>query len=99
MEGALGAFVGQLAATPLASRVVVRGTGIFLNRGSPTARCPRAVLACLTPDQTERRLDGDNGHPLVLSRIELRIGTDPWRKRMFVATSHITAGAAEQFGL
>ena len=38
-----------------------------------------------------------------LSTIELRIGDAPgmtrWRKRLFVATSHITADAAEYFGL
>ena len=38
-----------------------------------------------------------------LSTIELHIGTEPgmsrWRKRLFVATSHITTDAAEYFGL
>ena len=38
-----------------------------------------------------------------LSTIELRIGDEPtmarWRKRLFIATSHITADAAEHFGL
>ena len=38
-----------------------------------------------------------------LSTIELRLGEDPgmarWRKRLFVATSHITADAAEYFDL
>jgi KUP system potassium uptake protein len=38
-----------------------------------------------------------------LSTIELRIGDTPgmtrWRKRLFVATSSITADAAEYFGL
>jgi KUP system potassium uptake protein len=38
-----------------------------------------------------------------LSTIELRVGDAPgmtrWRKRLFVATSHITADAAEYFGL
>jgi KUP system potassium uptake protein len=38
-----------------------------------------------------------------LSTIELRVGDEPgmarWRKRLFVATSHITADAAEFFGL
>ena len=38
-----------------------------------------------------------------LSTIELRVGDAPgmsrWRKRLFVATSQITADAAEYFGL
>lgn len=38
-----------------------------------------------------------------LSTIELTAGTDdglaPWRKRLFMATSHITSDAAESFGL
>ena len=38
-----------------------------------------------------------------LSTIELKIGEAPgmarWRKRLFVATSHITADAADYFGL
>lgn len=39
----------------------------------------------------------------VLSKIELQRGKSPtmagWRKRLFVATSLITADAAEHFGL
>ncbi|HEY3737426.1 MAG TPA: KUP/HAK/KT family potassium transporter [Jatrophihabitans sp.] len=62
-----------------------------------------AVLATLTPEQTEGRLDLDNA-TYFLSRIELRAGADSigmarWRKRLFVATSHITADASEYFGL
>jgi KUP system potassium uptake protein len=38
-----------------------------------------------------------------LSKIELRVGHAPtmasWRKRLFVATSYVTADAAESFGL
>ena len=38
-----------------------------------------------------------------LSKIELRSGDAPtmarWRKRLFIATSYITADAAEYFGL
>jgi KUP system potassium uptake protein len=38
-----------------------------------------------------------------LSTIDLQLGADPgmprWRKRLFIATSHITADAAEYFGL
>jgi KUP system potassium uptake protein len=38
-----------------------------------------------------------------LSRVELRAGDvrtmAAWRKRLFIATSHLTADAAEHFGL
>src|SRR5262249_9685351 len=61
-----------------------------------------AALALLTPDQTEGELDLENA-TYFLSRIELRTGTEPgmapWRKRLFIATSHITADAADAFGL
>ena len=39
----------------------------------------------------------------LLSKLELQRGTAPtmavWRKRLFIATSYITADAAEYFGL
>jgi len=61
-----------------------------------------AVLATLTPEQPEGRLDLDDA-TYFLSTIELRAGDEPgmatWRKRLFLATSHITADAAEHFGL
>ena len=61
-----------------------------------------AALAALTPAQTEGRLDLDNA-TYFLSKIELRASRDPglapWRKRLFLATSHITADASEHFGL
>jgi KUP system potassium uptake protein len=61
-----------------------------------------AALATLTPEQTEGRLDLDNA-TYFLSKIELRAGDAPgmaaWRKRLFLATSHITADASEHFGL
>jgi KUP system potassium uptake protein len=61
-----------------------------------------AALATLTPEQTEGRLDLDNA-TYFLSKIELRLGDAPvmaaWRRRLFIATSHITADAAEHFGL
>jgi KUP system potassium uptake protein len=61
-----------------------------------------AALALLTPDQTEGALDLD-GATYFLSKMELRTGTEPgmapWRKRLFVATSHITADAADAFAL
>lgn len=61
-----------------------------------------AALALLDPGQTEGRLDLDNAS-YFLSKIELRRGKQPtmapWRKRLFIATSYITADAAEYFGL
>ncbi|WP_203907543.1 potassium transporter Kup [Rhizocola hellebori] len=61
-----------------------------------------AALRMLDPAQTEGRLDLDDAS-YFLSTIELRSGPDasmvPWRKRLFVATSHITADAAEHFAL
>jgi KUP system potassium uptake protein len=61
-----------------------------------------AALALLSPDQTEGQIDLENA-TYFLSRIELRIGDDPsmatWRKHVFVATSHVTADAAEHFNL
>ena len=61
-----------------------------------------AALALLTDEQTEGPIDLD-GATYFLSKIELRVGEDgemaPWRRRLFVATSHITADAAEHFGL
>jgi KUP system potassium uptake protein len=66
-----------------------------------TANVP-AALAMLAPEQTEGQLDLDQAS-YFLSKIELRRGDAPtmaaWRKRLFIATSYITADAAEQFGL
>jgi KUP system potassium uptake protein len=60
------------------------------------------ALAQLAPEETEVRLDLDNA-TYFLSRIELRLGDEPgmaaWRRRLFIATSHITADAAEHFSL
>lgn len=61
-----------------------------------------AALAALDPSETEGPLQLDSAS-YFLSKIELRRGSAdtmaPWRKRLFIATSHITADAAEQFGL
>ena len=61
-----------------------------------------AALAGLTAEQTEGRLDLDNA-TYFLSKIELRLGDEPgmaaWRRRLFIATSLITADAAEHFCL
>jgi KUP system potassium uptake protein len=66
-----------------------------------TADVP-AALAMLTAEQTEGQIDLDDA-TYFLSRIELRAGTEPgmaaWRKRLFIATSHVTADAADHFGL
>ncbi|GAA2233813.1 potassium transporter Kup [Promicromonospora sukumoe] len=60
------------------------------------------ALAQLAPEDTEGRLDLDNA-TYFLSRIELQLGDEPgmaaWRRRLFIATSHITADAAEHFAL
>ncbi|MFC1439719.1 hypothetical protein ABUW04_15785 [Streptacidiphilus sp. N1-10] len=61
-----------------------------------------AALALLDPSDTEGRLQLDEAS-YFLSKIELQRGKAPtmapWRKRLFIATSHITADAAEYFGL
>jgi KUP system potassium uptake protein len=60
------------------------------------------ALRTLDPATTEGapRLDQAS---YFLSKIELRVGDAPtmarWRKRLFIATSYITADAAEHFGL
>jgi KUP system potassium uptake protein len=66
-----------------------------------TPNVPQA-LASLDHDQAEGDLDLANAS-YFLSKIELRRGDEPsmagWRKRLFIATSYITADAAEYFGL
>ncbi|MET9231670.1 potassium transporter Kup [Lentzea sp. NPDC003310] len=61
-----------------------------------------AALALLDPAKTEGGLDLDHAR-YFLSKIELQRGKEAtmagWRKRLFVATSYITADAAEHFGL
>jgi KUP system potassium uptake protein len=66
-----------------------------------TPDVPR-TLGLLDPDATEGRLQvGEASY--FLSKIELRRGPEPtmagWRKRLFIATSYITADAAEYFAL
>ncbi|MGW5543194.1 potassium transporter Kup [Streptomyces sp. NPDC003998] len=60
------------------------------------------TLAMLDPSQTEGPLQLDQAS-YFLSKIDLRRGKAPtmapWRKRLFIATSYITADAAEYFGL
>ncbi len=60
------------------------------------------TLRLLDPTQTEGPIAID-GASYFLSKLELTKGDAPtmarWRKRLFIATSHITADAAEFFGL
>jgi KUP system potassium uptake protein len=60
------------------------------------------ALRLLDPASTEGQLGLDRAS-YFLSKIELRSGDAPtmarWRKRLFIATSYITADAAEHFGL
>jgi KUP system potassium uptake protein len=60
------------------------------------------VLQLLDPSQTEGPIAVD-GASYFLSSIELVVGAAPtmsrWRKYLFIATSHVTADAAEHFGL
>jgi KUP system potassium uptake protein len=59
-----------------------------------------AALALLTPEQTEGEIDLDEAR-YFLSKIELyagdRGGMPAWQKRLFMATSHLTADAADHF--
>ncbi|GAA4142635.1 potassium transporter Kup [Phytohabitans flavus] len=61
-----------------------------------------AALAMIDPAVAERQLRMDEVS-YFLSKIELRRGPAPtmavWRKRLFIATSHLTADAAEHFAL
>jgi KUP system potassium uptake protein len=61
-----------------------------------------AALAQLDPEQTEGELDLEHA-TYFLSKIQLLPGPEPvmarWRKRLFIATSHITADAAGFFNL
>jgi KUP system potassium uptake protein len=66
-----------------------------------TPDVPRA-LGQLDPRQAEGLIDTDQAS-YFLSKIELTKGDAPtmarWRKRLFIATSYLTADAAEYFGL
>ena len=61
-----------------------------------------AALRLLDPERTEGPISLDEAS-YFLSKIELTAGTAPtmaaWRKRLFIATSYITADAAEFLGL
>jgi len=66
-----------------------------------TPDVPQA-LSALPPEQSEGSLDLDSA-TYFLSKIELRQGNGPgmarWRKRLFLAASHITADASDHFSL
>jgi KUP system potassium uptake protein len=61
-----------------------------------------AALRLLDPAHTEGPIDVDTAS-YFLSELELTAGTEPtmvpWRKRLFIATSYITADAAAYFSL
>jgi KUP system potassium uptake protein len=61
-----------------------------------------AALRLLDPAQTEGHIDVDSAS-YFLSKLELVAGDEPtmspWRKRLFIATSYITADAAAYFSL
>ncbi|MEU9805937.1 KUP/HAK/KT family potassium transporter [Mycobacterium sp. NPDC050853] len=67
-----------------------------------TPNVPHA-LQLLDPEQTEGQPIPIDEATYFLSKLELQKGTAPtmarWRKQLFLATSHITADAAEYFGL
>ncbi|MGH3954323.1 MAG: potassium transporter Kup [Mycobacterium sp.] len=67
-----------------------------------TPNVPHA-LGLLDPAQTEGQAIPIDEATYFLSKLELGRGTAPtmarWRKQLFLATSHITADAAEYFGL
>jgi KUP system potassium uptake protein len=60
------------------------------------------ALRLLDPAQTEGKVTIDDAS-YFLSKLELTMGTAPnmarWRKHLFIATSYITADAADYFGL
>ena len=79
-------------------------TASFMSRslrlyGNP--RCPWSTGAARS--ETDRRPDRHRRRFLLLSKIELTMGESPtmapWRKRLFIATSYLTADAAEFFCL
>ncbi|MFC5262032.1 potassium transporter Kup [Kribbella qitaiheensis] len=78
---------------------IIHVTALFGYMETPTVP---TTLALLDPEATEGRLQLDRAS-YFLSKIELRRGEAPtmapWRKRLFIATSYITADAAEAFGL
>ncbi|MFE2883076.1 potassium transporter Kup [Streptomyces sp. NPDC059272] len=95
---------------PLDRRIVVDGLGyaddgiihVTARFGYMETPDVPGTLTLIDPAETEGPLHLDQAS-YFLSTIELRRGAAqtmaPWRKRLFIATSHITADAAEHFGL
>jgi KUP system potassium uptake protein len=95
---------------PDAERIVVDDLGytgdgithVSARFGYMDAPDVRAALRLLKPQDTEGEISVDDAS-YFLSKIELMRGPAPtmavWRKRLFIATSYITADAAEYFGL
>ncbi|MGW3309697.1 potassium transporter Kup [Streptomyces sp. NPDC001073] len=95
---------------PLDRRIVVDGLGyaddgiihVTARFGYMETPDVPGTLTLIDPAETEGPLHLDQAS-YFLSTIELRRGEAPtmapWRKRLFIATSHITADAAEHFGL
>ncbi|MER7923750.1 potassium transporter Kup [Streptomyces sp. NPDC096057] len=95
---------------PLDRRIVVDGLGyaddgiihVTARFGYMETPDVPGTLTLIDPAETEGTLHLDQAS-YFLSTIELRRGEAPtmapWRKRLFIATSHITADAAEHFGL
>jgi KUP system potassium uptake protein len=95
---------------PLEERIVVDSLGhaddgiIYVSARFGYMETPDVLgaLRMLDPATTEGQFQLDQAS-YFLSKIDLRRGTAPtmapWRKRLFIATSYITADAAEHFGL
>ncbi|MFF3934383.1 KUP/HAK/KT family potassium transporter [Streptomyces hirsutus] len=75
---------------------------VFGDIGTSPIYTLQTVFNPSDPVTTEGPLQLDQAS-YFLSKIELRRGKAPtmapWRKRLFIATSYITADAAEHFGL
>ncbi|MFI5934019.1 potassium transporter Kup [Actinoplanes sp. NPDC051494] len=95
---------------PAAERIVIDDLGyahdgifhVIARYGYMDAPNVPEALGMLDPGTTEGQLDLDEAS-YFLSKIELHAGTGTamrlWRKRLFIATSHATADAADYFGL
>ena len=98
----------RVSRTPSASRSTTSAMPATESSTSPPAsgtwkrRTSLRALRLLDPTQTEGPIAVDDAS-YFLSKIELTKGTQPtmapWRKRLFIATSYLTADAAEYFGL
>jgi KUP system potassium uptake protein len=106
----LSVFVDTVPRLPEASRLEVDHLGdptdgiLFVTTRFGYTETPDVpdALRGLSPEQAEGPLDLDNA-TYFLSKIELREGNLPgmarWRKRLFLAASHITSDASDHFSL